>query len=227
MVADVIPIFPLSHVLLPGMPLPLHIFEPRYRRLLLDVRSGPGPAAFGVIALRNGIDRGATLADATEPQIEEVGTLAEILEVNPYDDGAADLYTVGGRRFRILEVLSEGTLYLRASVDWLEEVDGEDLQPGHAAATRRLCIAYTTLLSQLTGRSSEDDLPRDANLLSYHVAGQLPLAAQDRQDLLADISAADRLRRAIPLLRREIRLLQSTRSICVSPSVLHLVPSPN
>jgi len=50
-VADVIPVFPLSHVLLPGMTLPLHIFEPRYRQLLVDVQSSPGPATFGIIAI--------------------------------------------------------------------------------------------------------------------------------------------------------------------------------
>jgi len=225
-VPEVIPVFPLSHVLLPGMPLPLHIFEERYRQLLTDVQSGPGPAAFGIIALRSGVELSATWADGTEPQIEEIGTLAEILEVAPYDDGASDLLTVGSRRFRVLELLTGQTPYLRARVDWLDELDG-DLHPGHVALTRRLCADYLASLSRLTGRSSDEELPRDANLLSYHVAGQLPLATRDRQDLLGDATAADRLRRAIPLLRREIRLLQSTRSISISPTVLHLVPNPN
>jgi Lon protease-like protein len=225
-VADVIPIFPLSHVLLPGLPMPLHIFEPRYRQLLIDVQSGPSPATFGIIALRSGVEASAGWAVGTEPDLVDVGTLAEILGVAPYDDGASDLFTVGSRRFRIREVLTEGTPYLRASVEWLDELDG-DLHPAHVAATRRLCTGYFALLAQLTGRDWDDGLPADANLLSYHVAGQLPLAPQDRQDLLAEPSAADRLRRAIPLLRREIGLLQSTRSIPVSPSVLHLSANPN
>jgi len=101
------------------------------------------------------------------------------------------------------------------------------VHPAQVVATRRLCAEYLTLLSELTGRSPDEELPRDANLLSYHVAGQLPLAAQDRQDLLAEASAADRLRKAIPLLRREIRLLQRTRSISVSPGVLRLIANPN
>jgi len=225
-VADVIPVFPLSHVLLPGMTLPLHIFEPRYRQLLVDVQSSPGPATFGIIALRSGTEVGTPGTDGTEPEIADVGTLAEILEVAPYDDGASDLLTVGSRRFRIRELLTEGKPYLRARVDWLEELNG-DLHPGQVAATRRLCGAYLELLSGLTGRSSDEELPREANLLSYLVAGQLPLAPQDRQDLLAEATAADRLRRAIPLLRREIRLLQSTRSISVSPTVLRLIANPN
>jgi uncharacterized protein len=225
-VADVIPVFPLSHVLLPGMTLPLHIFEPRYRQLLVDVQRGPGPATFGIVALRRGTEVGTPATDGTEPEIADIGTLAEILEVAPYDDGACDLFTVGSRRFRIRELLREGTPYLRARVDWLEELDG-DLHPAQVAATRRLCAQYLDLLAALTGRGSDPDLPRDPNMLSYHVAGQLPLAEADRQELLAEASAADRLGRAIPLLRREIRLLTSTRSISVSPTELQLIPNPN
>jgi uncharacterized protein len=225
-VVDVIPVFPLSHVLLPGMPLPLHIFEPRYRQLLVDVQRSPGRAVFGIVALRSGVEASMPYTDGTEPEIFDIGTLAEILEVVPYDDGASDLFTVGSRRFRIHGVLRDTTPYLRARVEWLEERDG-NLHPGQVAATRQLCARYVDLLGELTGRDADEDLPDDANLLSYHVAGQLPLAAPDRQDLLAEPSAADRLRRAIPLLRREIRLLESTRSVSASPEELRLVPHPN
>lgn len=221
--ADVIPIFPLSQVLLPGMSLPLHIFEPRYRQLLLDAQSAPPPASFGVLALRSGTEVGPP---GTGQEIVDVGTLAEIVEVAPYDDGASDLFTVGSRRFRVREVVTEGRPYLRARVDWLDELDG-DLHPGLVATTRRLYATYLELLSGLTGSPCDKELPPDANPLSYHVAGQLPLAAQHRQELLAEASAADRLRRAIPLLRREIRLLQSTGSISVSPTLMHLVANPN
>ncbi len=224
--ADVIPVFPLSQVLLPGLPLPLHIFEPRYRQLLLDVQRGPGRAAFGVIALRSGVEASLPFTAGTEPEIFDVGTLAEILEVVPYEDGAADLFTVGSRRFRIRELLRESTPYLRARVDWLPERDGE-LHPAQVVATHTLCARYLELLGGLTGRSADDELPTDANLLSYHVAGQLPLAAPDRQELLAEANAADRLRRAVPLLRREIRLLESTRSVSASPEELRLIPHPN
>jgi Lon protease-like protein len=226
-VTDVIPVFPLNAVLLPGMAMPLHIFEPRYRQLLVDVQSGSGPATFGIVALHKGTILGWPGTGHAEPEFVDVGTLAEILDVTSYADGASDLLTVGSRRFRIRELVTEGTPYLRASVEWLDELDG-DLHPAHAAATRRLCIEYFTLLAQLTGRDvADEELPRDANLLSYHVASHLPLTLPDRQELLVQPSAADRLRRAIPLLRREIRLLQSTRSISVASDVLHLIPNPN
>ncbi len=228
--ADVIALFPLSHVLVPGMPLPLHIFEPRYRQLLVDVSQGPGNGAFGVVALRRGaevdiVDTVGT-AEPGPPEIAGVGTLAEILEVEPYDDGAADLLLVGSRRFRIVRLLTEATPYLRAEVQWLDELGG-DLGQYEVAVTRRLCQDYSALIEKLTGRRRDTELPRDAGLLSYHVAGELPLAPEDRQALLEQATAADRLRSAIRLLRREISLLEATRSICVAPSVLALLAHPN
>jgi uncharacterized protein len=225
-VTDVIPVFPLNAVLLPGMAMPLHIFEPRYRQLVTDVQRGSGPAAFGIVALRKGTTLGRPGSGNAEPQFVDVGTLAEILDVTGYADGASDLLTVGSRRFRIRGLVTEGTPYLRARVDWLEELDG-DLHPALAPVTRRLWIEYFTLLAQLTGREVDQELPRDANLLSYHVAGHLPMTLPDRQDLLAQATTADRLRRTIPLLRREILLLQSTRSISLASDVLQLIPHPN
>ena len=227
-VADVIPIFALSHVLLPGAPLPLHVFEERYRRLLADVTSGPDKGAFGVVALTRGaeVNTAATARAASGPPgIAEVGTLAEILEVEPRGDGTSDVLTIGSRRFRIRSLVS-GLAYLRADVEWLEESDG-DLRPAQVAVTQRLYRDFGELLAALTDREPQEPLPRDANLMSYHVAGHVPLDPRDRQLLLAEPTAASRLHRTIPLLRREIRLLQSTRSIAIAPSVLQLIAQAN
>lgn len=224
--ADLIPVFPLSHVLVPGMALPLHIFEPRYRQLLSDVQRGPDKAAFGIVALRTGGELAQSPPGDQPPDIAEVGTLAEILEVEPFEDGASDLLTVGSRRFRILELVTDGAPYHRARVDWLAERTGS-LRPHEVAVTHKLCRDHAELLESLTGRDRAVELPGDANLLSYHVAAQLPLAPADRQALLEQPTAADRLVLAIALLRREISLLQSTRSICVAPGVLQLVAHPN
>lgn len=217
--------FPLCQVLVPAMPLPLHIFEPRYRQLLADAQRRPGSPAFGVVALRSGQEVGPPAAD-TAPDIAEVGTLAEIVEVDTFEDETADLLTVGSRRFHVLDVITDGTPYLRARVDWLEERTGR-LDPRTATLTRRLCRDYAELLEAITGRDRMHELPRDPNLLSYHVAAELPLEPVDRQALLEQPTAADRLRLAIGLLRREISLLQATRSICVAPGVLQLAAHPN
>jgi hypothetical protein len=86
---------------------------------------------------------------------------------------------------------------------------------------------YDTMLLRLAGRGTGPELPGDANQLSYHVAARLPLPPTDRQDLLADETTADRLDRVARLLRREIALLQRTRSIAVSPSVLRMITGTN
>jgi Lon protease-like protein len=226
---EIIPVFPLTHVLIPAMPLPLHIFEDRYRQLLADVL-GDGSAqthssGFGVLALRTGSEVAVPGASAQRPDLAQVGTFAEILEVEALDDGTSRLLAVGSRRFEVHELLDEGTPYLRAEVSWLDELDGE-MSPSTVGVTRHLCITFARLITALTGTETEEP-PQDPAMLSYHVAGQLPLVPGDRQALLAAPTAADRLRMGIGLLRREIRLVQSTRSIAMAPSVLRMAAEHN
>src|SRR3954471_9078053 len=123
-VAELIPLFPLSHVLLPGMPLPLHVFEQRYRDLVADLADAEGTGSFGVVALRSGTETLSGSLSSARPDVEEVGTLAEILEVETAEDGTSDLLSVGSRRFRIDSLVPEGRTYLRAEVSYLDEVDG-------------------------------------------------------------------------------------------------------
>jgi uncharacterized protein len=224
-VAEVISLFPLSHVLLPGMPLPLHVFEQRYRDLLADLADAPTGASFGVVALRTGTEA-LTRPDAAGPDVEPIGTLAEILEVEQHDDGTSDLLSVGSRRFRISELMPEGKAYLRAEVDFLAEDDGALSAPVERRA-RDLIGRYDTLLTRLAGRTTGAELPDDANQLSYQLAARLPLPPTERQLLLGDETTAARLTRMVRLLRRELALLQQTRSIAVSPAVLRMTAGLN
>jgi Lon protease-like protein len=216
---DVIPLFPLGHVLLPSMPLPLHIFEPRYRQLLEDVTARPGPTSFGIVALTKGIEVG-TEGVGQEPEFASVGTLAEVLEVQPYEDGASDLFTIGSRRFRI-ERLIGGKPYLQAEVTYLAETDG-DVTPPLRDAVARLEAEHARLIGELTGQATQVESPADPAQLSYRLAAQLPLTAADRQDLLEQPDTRARLVRLTGLLRREITLLRLTHTIAVSPGVLQL-----
>lgn len=225
--AEAIPLFPLSHVLLPGMPLPLHVFEQRYRDLLADVTSAERLGAFGVVALRSGTEaRTFGTAEGTTDgtaDVETVGTLAEILEVETKPDGTSDLLSVGSRRFRVLRLLPEGdgASYLRAEVEYLDEPDGA-LTREQATRARELIDVYDSLLVRLAGRATGSELPEDANQLSYQLAARLPLGPAERQRLLATETTAQRLQDVAALLRREIALLQRTRSIAVSPAVVRL-----
>src|SRR5919201_7035659 len=112
--AELLPLFPLGTVLYPGMVLPLHIFEERYRRLVRDLLEGPAPRTFGVIAIRHGRETGGNGVTS----LYEIGCTAIIREVTPRSDGRYNLTTVGGDRFRLLSQ-DRSLPYLRGSVELL------------------------------------------------------------------------------------------------------------
>ena len=133
---EVIPLFPLETPLFPGVVLPLHIFEPRYRRLVTDLTSLPEGAArrFGVVAIRQGweVERVAP-AEA----LFDVGCTAVLRMVSPQLDGGYRIATVGDERFRLLDVLapaegSDEPPYLRALVEWLGEEEAAEEAAGDA-----------------------------------------------------------------------------------------------
>ena len=119
-VSDVVanlPLFPLSTVLMPGAPLPLHIFEPRYRQLTVDLVTGAVP---GKAVRRRRRPRG--LADGDETAVlHGVGCTAELLDVRRLPDGRYDIVTRGCRRFRLLDVDTEARPYLMAEVEYLPD----------------------------------------------------------------------------------------------------------
>jgi uncharacterized protein len=220
-VGDLIALFPLGSVLLPGMPLPLHIFEPRYRQLLADLDNSPDGARFGVVGLRSGTETLTGGGDGARPDVESVGTVAEILEVQRQDDGSSEVLSVGSRRFQVESLISEGAPYLRAEVRFLDEPDGP-LDEDRPAVTRELMNRYDALLTRIAGRATGDALPADPNQLGYHAGARLPLLPSDRQLLLELETTAERLAGLNRLLRREIALLRHTGSIAVAPGVVLL-----
>jgi uncharacterized protein len=224
-VAEVLPLFPLGHVLLPGAGLPLRIFEPRYRALLADVTSPGSRNGFGVVALTAGIEVNSVLVDQ-QPEFADVGTVAEIMDVQPAPDGTSALLAVGSRRFRV-GALIDGKPYLQAEVEYLEEPVGElpDALPDAACA---LSSEYLRLLARLTNSTAQPDpYPHDPVVLSYRIAMEAPLAPVDQQSLLAELTAAGRLHRLVRILRREVVLVRSTRSVAVAPGVLNATLRPN
>ena len=225
--AELLPLFPLGHVLMPGCPLPLRVFEPRYRRLLADVTGDDGPRRFGVPSLLAGPEVDADLDDAT-PRLAEIGTVAEILEVHPQPDGTIGVLAGGSSRFRIERIVETTAPYLEAEVSYLDEVTGQLPQhlPGQAEA---LATEYRRLICELTGESAQraEPYPSDPILLSYRLATEAPLSQRDHLDLLGDDTATSRLLRVQRVLRREVVLLRNTRSIAVSPAALREALRPN
>jgi Lon protease-like protein len=136
---ELIPLFPLSTPLFPGIVLPLQIFEPRYRRLMRDllaVPEGSGRRFFGVTAIRQGweVERIAP-AEA----LYDIGCTARLRAVRREPDGGFRIVTVGGDRFRLLDVVvGEDPPYLRAEVEWLAD---EEAAEDEAAGTDGLALA--------------------------------------------------------------------------------------
>ena len=168
---ETIPLFPLSTVLFPGAPLPMQIFEERYRSLVRDLLElEPEQRRFGVVAIQAGSEAGMKL-----PQIFPVGCAAQVQRIDQLPDGRSTLVSYGAARFRLLEVDSESQPYLTGRVRWLEEPEGE---PGVAdalvPAVRVALAAYFDALITLTGgRFEATDFPDETTELSYLTAGAL------------------------------------------------------
>jgi uncharacterized protein len=223
--ADVVPIFPLGHVLMPGCPLPMHIFEPRYRTLLADVTADGGPGHFGVVAITSGHE--VQQPGEAVPEFAPIGTLAQILEVHPAPGGTSAVLTGGTRRFRVRRLVDSSAPYLEAEVSYLEEPSGT-IPANLPDAAKALATEYSRLISALTGgeTGTRDPYPDDDILLSYRLASEVPLPAEDRQRLLEDENAAVRLLHVRQTMRREVALLRHTRTIAVSPAVLQIALRP-
>lgn len=205
---QLLPLFPLSTVLVPGAPLPLHVFEPRYVDLVNDLlQLPPDRRRFGVVAISRGREVGTDGVEALHP----IGCVALVTEVESRPDGQFDLATVGVGRFRLGE-LRPGPAYLQAEVELLPEVAGETGSLPAVVAER-----YSDYLEALAAVGREvpiaPDLPSDPLLLSYLVAATVVLDLEDRQALLAAADAADRLSTEISLLARENALLRAVPSV--------------
>jgi Lon protease-like protein len=128
---ELIPLFPLGTPLFPGVVLPLQIFEPRYRRLMKDLLALPESGDrrfFGVVAIRQGweVERIAP-AEA----LYDIGCTARVQAVRPQPDGGFRIVTVGGERFRLLDVVvGEDPPYLQAQVEWLAEEEAAEEAAG-------------------------------------------------------------------------------------------------
>ena len=145
-----LPLFPLNSVLCPGIALPLHIFEERYRAMVSHCLATTSP--FGVVLIREGREVGSGVIS-----FSGIGTIAEIRDAGRDDDGRYDLLVVGTRRFEIRQVLSATRPYLVAEVDLLEESVGDEDEAHRLAmrATRRF-VTYLELLQPRSGETADE-----------------------------------------------------------------------
>ncbi|HAE82601.1 MAG TPA: ATP-dependent protease [Ktedonobacter sp.] len=197
-----LPLFPLNVVLFPGVVLPLHIFEPRYRQMIADCEEQKTP--FGVVLAR----------PESQPLAEEpylVGTMAEIRELDRLEDGRIILMAVGVQRFRILSQHREKP-YLSALVELYEDVfePMDDLDAEFKQAYN-LFGTYIDLLLKAANEQERDmrnHLPNRAEELSHFIAYFLDLPNEQKQYFLELTSTMERLQEEITILRREVPLMR-------------------
>ena len=221
--SETLPLFPLGTVLYPGLLLPLHIFEERYRQLVRDLLAGPEPRQFGVIAIRKGRETGVDGVSA----LFEIGCTATLRRVVEHEDGRFDLVTVGTQRFR-LESLDHSAPYLQGQVELLaEDNDGTAKAAVQAEAVRNAFGDYLGALAKRGGaRPGVPDLPDDPLVLSYLVAASMVIDLPDRQALLAAPDARHRLEAERKLLTRETAMLHALTSM-PAPDLRNTPSNPN
>jgi uncharacterized protein len=201
-----LPLFPLGSVLYPGLVLPLHIFEERYRQLVADLLAGPEPREFGVIAIQSGRETGVDGVSS----LYETGCTAVVRRVEEHDDGKFDLVTVGAQRFRLL-ALGEQAPYFSGDVEFLPDELGDEAEAAAVVpAVQRAFRDYLQTLSDRGGaKVSIPELPDEPVLLSYLVAAAVVVDVPVKQQLLEQPDAHRRLAAERSLLAKERRLLQS------------------
>jgi ATP-dependent Lon protease len=189
-----LPLFPLPEVVLfPGRPLPLHIFEFRYRIMINTILNTD--RRFGVL-----------MFDPNQGQVASVGCCAEIVQHQRLPDDRIKMLTLGQQRFRVLEAVREKP-YLVGLVEWIEdEPPQQDLRP-MATEVERLLRDVVHLSGKLMDQNIElpDDIPSLPTELSYWVASNLYGVATEQQTLLE-------MQNTVTRLEREVEILTSTRS---------------
>ena len=177
--SSLLPIFPLELVLLPGVPLPLHIFEPRYKEMIAECLEQKKP--FGVVR-------------ASSDGVADIGCTAEIMSVTrKYDDGRLDILTRGVDRFEVIQV-NEDRSFLQAEISVVED---EPDKPGAQIVTQ--AVRLHAEIAKLAGEEPSGPDEHAGNL-SFLLAGSLPLDLDFKQNLLSTLSEAKRLEAVVGYL---------------------------
>jgi Lon protease-like protein len=193
-----IPLFPLGLVMLPGMPLPLHIFEERYKLMISECMAANAP--FGIV-----------LFDGTS--IRTAGCTARVLQVlHRYEDGRMDILTQGEQRFYV-QALIERKPYMEAQVSYFDDApgeEGEDLSALMETGRRRL-----QRLAEMGGTTDAEELSglSDPRRLSFAIAALEEVTPKEKQRFLEMTSIGQRLHTGVEVLERLIERVRLTRKI--------------
>lgn len=196
---ETLPLFPLNMVLFPGAPLPLRIFENRYKIMIGECIEMEQP--FGVVLIKDGPEVGGPA------QPHRVGTTAKILKAEPTGQAMYRIQTVGERRFRILNII-DGNPYLKAEVEYLEEGESEGLDEITGKVSDRLSEYLQLVVSFKKGWIQTVDTPQEPLALSYAASQAVTYPPMVGQYLLQIPTVRERLERVLPLLEERTELLR-------------------
>ena len=206
-----LPLFPLELVLLPNEVLPLHIFEPRYRQMLVDIelrRNLFGLTFFG---------HEDSIAD--KPPIETVGCAAEVRETTTLPDGRSNILTAGVIRYRLLKYLDVGTPYLSGEVDFFEDDEEEPsiVQP-LADEVFDLFERIAKAAFRLSGnRGSFPEIPTaEPEPLSFLVTAAFNLDDDMKYKMLEMTSTIERLTNLQGILKQSVDKMESNAEIVMA-----------
>jgi uncharacterized protein len=192
---ELLALFPLNTVLFPGMPLPLHIFEERYK--LMIGRCIEEKRSFGVVLIASGPEVGGPCVP------HRVGTIAHIAAVRRLDEGQMNLIAVGQERFRILEVIRQEP-YQVARVETLVDRKPEpEAAPLAAQVGETLSVYLRDLFTLLDQPQEEFEIPTEPGRLSLVAAAVLQIPLRERQTLLQMTDVVARLQQERDWLARE------------------------
>lgn len=196
-----LPLFPLPVVLFPGMPMPLHIFEPRYRKMLTDIRAGDN--LFGLSYFDVASSPGRDI-----PPAGHIGCVAEVTETQSLPDGRSNVLTVGVIRYQVEDYVERDDPYLVVRVNFFEdeeETNQKVLTSARDVATMFMRVANSIRVINDERANLPDITDTEPQRLSFLVAAAMELEAETKQELLELRSTSERLDRLRDFLARVVK----------------------
>ncbi len=194
-----LPIFPLPVVLFPGMPMPLHIFEPRYRQMLADIRAGDN--LFGL----SYFDAGSS--DKDMPPAGHIGCVAEVTETQALPDGRSNVLAVGVVRYQVESYIERGDSYLVVRANYFEDDEEDDAlltTKSREVAAMFMRVANSIRIINDERGNLPDISDTDPQRLSFLVAAAMEIEVETKQELLELRATSARLDRLRDLLARVV-----------------------
>ena len=207
-----LPVFPLNTVMFPGVTVPLHVFEDRYRALVHHLLTIPDKSMrlFGIVAIREGYEVGQHGAQS----LHRIGCVVQMTFVEPYEDGRFDIEVVGRQRMRLETMDSSGSYLVGDVATFTERAPNRSTTTEEAARTLATFEEYRRRLSRLRGGDVLDGaMPHDPEYLSYSLAATCLLTLAERQALLEAEHALERLVMLRHALREEMRAMRAIPSL--------------